>query len=95
MKIKKIAKQNTKYKIVLENDEELTIYDDVIIKTNLLYKKEISEELKEQLIKENEYYDVYNKVLKYIKQKLRSKNEIIKYMKKIGEIKKMLYNNYR
>lgn len=82
MKIKKIAKQNTKYKIVLENDEELTIYDDVIIKTNLLYKKEISEELKEQLIKENEYYDVYNKVLKYIKQKLRSKNEIIKYMKK-------------
>lgn len=82
MKIKQIKKQNTKYKIVLENDEELTIYDDVIIKTNLLYKKEISEELKEQLIKENEYYEIYNKVLKYIKTKLRSKNEVKIYMKK-------------
>lgn len=82
MKIKQIKKQNTKYKIILENNEEITIYDDVIINNNLLYKKDINEELKQKLLKENEYYETYNNVIKYIKTKLRSENEIRTYMKK-------------
>ena len=82
MKIKQIKKQNTNYKIILEDNEEIIIYDDVIINNNLLYKKDIDEELKQKLLKENEYYETYNKVLKYIKTKLRSINEIKKYMNK-------------
>lgn len=82
MKIKQIKKQNSKYKITLDNNNEIIIYDEVIINNNLLYKKDIDEEFIKKITKENEYYEIYNKVLKYIKTKLRSENEIKTYMKK-------------
>ena len=46
MKIEKIKKlSNGKYKIELDNKEKITTYDEVILEENILYKKEIDNEL--------------------------------------------------
>lgn len=82
MKIMKIQKKNNKYKIILEDNNIIETYDEIIIKENILYKKEITEELKNKIEKENKYYEIYNNVLKYIKIKLRSEYEIREYIKK-------------
>ena len=82
MKIKKIQKKNNKYKIILEDNNIIETYDEVIIKENILYKKEITDELKIKIEKQNKYYEIYNNVLKYIKTKLRSEYEIREYIKK-------------
>lgn len=82
MKINKIQKKNNKYKIVLEDKTVIETYDEIIIKENILYKKEITEELKTRIEKQNKYYEIYNNILKYIKTKLRSEKEIRDYIRK-------------
>jgi len=89
MKIKTIRKKNNKYIIILEDNTTITTYDDIIIKNNILYKKEITEELKNTIEKENQYYEIYNNILKYIKTKLRSETEIREYIRK-NEIDKKI-----
>ena len=89
MKINKIQKKNNKYKILLEDNRVIETYDEVIIKENILYKKEITEELKNKIEKENKQYEMYNNVLKYIKTKLRSETEIREYIRK-NEIDKKI-----
>ena len=81
MKIENIKKKNNKYIIKL-GEKEIITYDEVIIKNNILYKKEIDEKLLKEIEEENKYYEYYEKILKYIKNKIKSKNEIIKYMEK-------------
>ena len=82
MKIKKIQKKNNKYKILLEDDTIIETYDEVIIKENILYKKEINEDLKNKIEQQNKYYETYNNILKYIKTKLRSEYEIRNHIRK-------------
>lgn len=83
MKIDKIIKQkNGKYKIKFDNQEQLITYDEVILKNNLLQNKDIDYETLQLINLENEYYDVYNKVVKYISLKMRSLKEIKKYLTK-------------
>lgn len=83
MKIKSIKKlTNGKYKILFDDGSSLTTYDDLIINNNVLYKKDISEELYIKLISENYYYEAYNKTLNYVLRRLRSKKEIIEYLSK-------------
>lgn len=72
---------NSKYKIYLEQDE-IELYEDIIINYNILNKKELSKEEIDNLLKENNYYDLYYKSIKYIKAKLRTKKEIHKYLEK-------------
>lgn len=82
MEIKNIKKlKSGKYKIEID-DTKITIYDDVILNNNLLYKKNIDNKLLENINIETSYYDVYNKVIKYISIKLRSKKEILEYLNK-------------
>lgn len=82
MEIKNIKKlKSGKYKIEID-DTKITTYDDVIINNNLLYKKNIDNKLLENINIETSYYDVYNKVIKYISIKLRSKKEILEYLNK-------------
>ena len=76
MKILGIKKQNNKYKIKLEDNITIETYDEVIIKNNILYKKEIDEELKNKIEEENKYYETYNEIVKLINKKLRSEKEI-------------------
>ena len=84
MDIEKISKlKNGKYKIILKDDIIIT-YDDVIIKYNILYKKNISLDLIEKIKKETFYYDSYNQVLNYVLKKIRCTNEVNLYINKFG-----------
>lgn len=81
MKIIKYEKKgNNIYKIHLEDGQSINIYEDVIIKNNLLYKKEIDSNLLEKLSTDNEKEDVYNKCVKYISVRIRSTYEIREYL---------------
>lgn len=83
MKIDKIIKKTgSKYILELDNGDRIKTYDEVILKYGLLFHKEIDNDTLEHLIKENNYYDIYNKVLKYINTKMRSEHEIREYLKK-------------
>lgn len=83
MKIIKYEKKgNNNYKIYLENNQAINLYEDVIIKNNLLYKKEISNDLLEKLDKDNSKEDVYNKCVKYISVRIRSIQEMKEYLKR-------------
>lgn len=83
MKIEKYKKiKDNVYRIFLDNGTIIDAHEDVIIKNNLLYKKEIDIELLNKLEKDNEYQKVYNMSLKYISIRLRSINEIKVYLKK-------------
>lgn len=85
MKIVKYTRlASGKYKVLFDNKKELILYERVIIDTNLLYKKEISSEEYNNLVSLNNYQDIYNKVIKYIGIRLRSKKEITDYLKKMG-----------
>lgn len=83
MKIKNIKKLSSgKYKIVFDDESSITTYDDLIINNNILYKKEISDELYSKLINENYFYEAYNKTLNYVLKRLRSRKEIEEYLDK-------------
>ena len=83
MEIKKIIKlKNGKYKIKLDSFEFIT-YDDIIINHNLLYTKKIDDELLNILSLETSYYDIYNKALKFCIKRVRSRDELIKFLDKL------------
>jgi len=83
MKIEKIKKLNSgKYKIELDDDNKIVTYDDVILKHNLLFHKEIDSSILNELNTDTKYYDIYNKCLKYIGRRLRSEKEMLNYLDK-------------
>ena len=85
MKIEKYESiNNAQYKIYLSDGTILKINSDVIINNNLLYKKEIDNTLLNKILKENDNANIYNKCVKYISVRLRSKKEIIDYLKKLN-----------
>ena len=65
---------NGKYKIFID-DESYIIYEDIILKHNILSKDKISKEDLELYLKDNEYYEAYYKAVSYINTKLRSRSE--------------------
>ncbi len=81
LKYKKMSKG--KYKVTFDT-KEIIIYEDVIIKNNLLLTKDISLELLEKVLKENRYYEIYNISLSYLEIKMRSSTELNEYLKKKG-----------
>lgn len=84
MKIKKYKKdKSNKYKVLID-DEEITLYDDIIIKYNLLMKSEIDVSTYNEMIKENSLLLGYYEAIKYITKKMRSKKEIEEYLIKKG-----------
>ena len=84
MKIKKYKKdKSNKYKVLID-DEEIVLYDDIIIKYNLLMKSEIDVSTYNEMIKENSLLLGYYEAIKYITKKMRSKKEIEEYLIKKG-----------
>lgn len=82
MKIEKYSKGSAnKYKVTIDG-EEYTLYDDVIIKYELLLKKDINALELKDIIKYNDELDSYYLAIKYITKKLRSEKEIYEYLKK-------------
>lgn len=78
-KFKKIGK--SKYKLFFDNTD-IILYEDVILKYDLLIIKNIDEDLLDKLINENKIYDAYYSALSYIEVKMRSKKEIVNYLRK-------------
>ncbi len=84
MKIDKFRKlSNGKYMITMDNKEKIVTYEEVILNRNLLFNKEVSNELLNELNIDTNYFDIYNKVIKYISTKMRSNLEIEEYLKKL------------
>lgn len=82
MKIVKYKKMSKgRYKITLDNNE-IILYEDVILKNNLLRIDNINVELLEKVMNENVYYEIYNMALSYIEVKMRTKKEIKDYLLK-------------
>ena len=75
--------KNGKYKVYLDNEDTITLYEDVILNNNLLISKHISD--LDKLLSENNEYEAYNKAIKYIGVKMRSKKEIKAYLSKYYE----------
>ena len=81
MKIEKIVKlKNGKYKLYLDSKDVITTYDEVILKNNLLFNKEIDNELYSKIINENNYYELLDSCIKRISKRLRSEKEIKNYL---------------
>ena len=76
MKILKYKKgKKNEYKI-LTDDGEYILYDDIIIKHELLLKKEINKKEWDSIIKENNLLKAYYDSLKLISTKLRTAKEL-------------------
>lgn len=74
IKYKKLT--NSRYKVYLENNHELLLYEDVILKYNLLIRKDIDEKLIIEMDKYNQEIDVYYVALNSIKNRFRSVYEL-------------------
>ena len=100
MKITKYTKLTSgKYKVILEDNSSIFLYEDIILNNNLLLKKQIEDI--EKIKQENNMYEIYYISKKYINKKYVSKKELKVYLKKkkylekdINEtIKKLEENN--
>jgi len=78
-KFKKVGK--AKYKVIV-GDNDITLYEDVIIKHNLLIKKNITLDQINKILEDNKYYEIYNIALSYIEIKMRNTLELQKYLEK-------------
>lgn len=89
IKIKSFKKvKRNSYQInFFSNHESIILYDEIILKYNLLIKKELNKNLLKKLILENVSLDCYYKGLNYLNYKRRSKKEIKNYLEKNGFLK--------
>ena len=83
MQILKFTKmKNGFYNLLLEDDSKIKIHEDLILKYELLLTKKLPDDIKEIILKENNIYEIYEISVSYINKKLRSKKELVKYLKK-------------
>ncbi len=83
MKIIKYKKlKNGKYEIELDNDEKIKIYEDVILKENLLWKKEIND--LDELLKKNSDYEIEDIALKRLSHHVESVKGMKDFLLKKG-----------
>ena len=82
MKIEKYKKnRNGKYSIFLSDGREFVLYEEVILKCNLLLKKEINNTDIDNINKLNNEYEVYYAGLKLISNRSRSVYELKKKLR--------------
>lgn len=85
MKIKSYKKCGTnQYELTLDNNKKIKLYDDVILKYELLISSEIKDKELDKITKENNLLESYYKGLKYISLKMKTKYEIRDYLKSKG-----------
>ncbi len=80
IRYKKIG-QN-KYKIILSNNMELTLYEDVILKYELLLTKEIKDKDLSKIKKDNSYYEAYFTAVKSLTSKFKSVSDTKVFLRK-------------
>lgn len=85
MKIKEYKKiKGNEYVLIFDNDLNISLYDDLIIRYGLLLNKEITNKKLTEITLENDNLKAYYLSLKYINKKMRSTLEIKKYLTKLG-----------
>lgn len=83
MNIKNFIKlKDNRYKINFDDKNSIILYDDIILKYNLLITKKTSQIELKKIMAENNKLECYYKALKYLSYKNRSKKELINYLKK-------------
>ena len=81
MKIIKYKKRkNGIYQVFFDNGNDIDLHEEIILKYNLLIKKETNEIELNKMLDENKKYFAYNLSLKYLSNKMRSKKEIKEYL---------------
>lgn len=82
MKILKYKKNRQgKYVVYLDDGRELILYEEVILKFNLLLTKEVEEHQLEEINNVNFEYDVYYVALKSIQSRFKSTSDLISFLK--------------
>lgn len=77
MKILKYEKQkNGMYQVYFDNDYDVDLHEEIILKYGLLIKKEASQKEIDKMLDENKKYLAYNLSLKHLASKMRTKKEI-------------------
>lgn len=85
MKIEKFTKQKFgQYKLLLDDASSILIHEDLILKYELLLKREIDKNKITKILEENNNYLAYDTSIKYISNKMRSIYEMKEYLKKKG-----------
>lgn len=74
-------KKSDVYEIVLSNNNKINLYDDTILKFELLVNKEINDNKLKEILKFNSYIESYHIAIKYLNSKLRTEKEIKKKLK--------------
>ena len=98
LRYKKIT--GNKYEVELENGEKIKLYEDVILKEELLLKKEINDI--SLILKENSSYEIYDTALKRLSHHSESLKGMREFLKKKGydeqeidkSLDKLVKNNY-
>jgi len=99
MEIKTFKKlKDNRYKIIFDNEENIVLYDDIIVEYNLLVNKEIDDQKLKEILEKNSKKEAYYLALKLISTKMRTQKEITKYLERkefnnetIEEVIKQLY----
>lgn len=87
MKILKYRKEKLNEYTIITDNGEYKLYDDIIIKYQLLLKKSISKEELEKILKENNSLKAYYVSLKLISVRLRTERELATILEKKGFFK--------
>lgn len=83
MEIVKFKKSKSNlYEIMLDNGLSFKLYDDVIVKYNLLVNKKFDDKFFEDVRNYNDSLDAYYLSIKYLNTKMRSEKELKKYIAK-------------
>lgn len=69
------------YEITLD-DRVITVYEDSIIKNNILLKKEITSKELDNLMKDEEFYEIKRRLINLLNKRLYTKMELLDIIKK-------------
>lgn len=103
MKIERFKKKkNGIYEISLSDGRIIELYEEIILKYDLLIKKNIDDNILESIINDNKYYEFYYIALKFIKVRRRSVKEVSDKLTNIGcssnirfdILNKLIFQNY-
>ena len=83
MKILKYEKKkNSMYQVFFDNDYDVDLHEEIILKYNLLIKKETTQQELDKMIEENKIYIAYNLAIKFLAHKMRSIKETKEHLYK-------------
>ena len=83
MKIVKLKKlKDNRYEVLFDNDIKFTLYDDIIVKYELLFTEIVDAAVLKDIEEENKRMATYYDALKYIGRKMRNEKEIREYLRR-------------